>query len=107
MFDLLLLPLTSETVVTGSVVPSGTLTNGMQIKDGLAVTSLSPIRLNDSLVTAPNVLAGNGIIHFIDSVLIPPSLVGSVTNSFEVESSATRSGVFAICSVGVLILSLL
>jgi len=38
------------------------------------------LAINDSYVVTPNVEAFNGIIHILDSVLIPPSLQGAVND---------------------------
>ena len=34
------------------------------------------VKINDATVTTPEIMASNGIIHVIDSVLLPPSLAG-------------------------------
>ena len=40
--------------------------------DSLTVTSLDPVTINDSVVTTANIEASNGVVHLIDTVLIPP-----------------------------------
>jgi Fasciclin domain len=82
------------TVVVGSAVPSSALTNGMQIKDGLSVTSLDPVKLNSASVTVANIPARNGIVHMINTVLIPPSLRNTATTSNTVQNAIESSAVF-------------
>jgi len=38
----------------------------------LNVTSMDPVTLNDSIVVGADVLANNGVVHVIDTVLVPP-----------------------------------
>jgi Fasciclin domain len=87
------------TVVVGSAVPSSALTNGMQIKDGLSVTSLDPVKLNSASVTVANIPAGNGIVHMINTVLIPPSLRDTATSSNTVQNAIESSAVFRLNSL--------
>jgi len=37
----------------------------------------STVTINDATVTTPDIMASNGIIHVIDTVLLPPSLASS------------------------------
>ena len=37
------------------------------------------VMINDATVTTPDIMASNGIIHVIDTVLLPPSLVASMS----------------------------
>jgi uncharacterized surface protein with fasciclin (FAS1) repeats len=65
-------------VVSGDF-PSTKLSNGENIKtlEGLDVTvdiAGSTVKINDATVTEPNVQASNGVVHVIDSVLIPSNL---------------------------------
>jgi len=61
-------------------VERSNLTNGEKI-DTLAgkqvnvTISGSSVKINDANVTIPDVLAGNGVVHVIGSVLIPPDFV--------------------------------
>jgi len=48
-------------------------TNGT-IQDGL-----TGIRASDARITTPNISASNGIIHIIDQVIVPPSIVAALT----------------------------
>ena len=36
------------------------------------------VTINDATVTTPDIAASNGIIHVIDTVLLPPSLAASM-----------------------------
>ena len=61
-------------VVAGAVM-SGDLTDGMTAAtvNGADVTvSLDPVMVNDANVVAADIEASNGVIHVIDSVLLPP-----------------------------------
>lgn len=60
-------------VVPGKVL-SKDLKDGMKVKTvgGKEVTiSLNPVKVNESNVVKPDVLASNGVIHVIDAVLLP------------------------------------
>ena len=39
----------------------------------MTVTSLDPVKINESEVIQADVMASNGVIHVIDAVLMPPS----------------------------------
>ena len=61
-------------VVPGAVM-SGDLTDGMTATtvNGADITiSLDPVMVNDATVVAADIEASNGVIHVIDSVLMPP-----------------------------------
>lgn len=67
-------------VVPGAVAYSTTLTNGQTVPtaEGSVLTvSLrnGGVFINDARVIIPNVLTENGVVHVIDKVLIPPSLL--------------------------------
>jgi Fasciclin domain len=66
----------------------------MQIKDGLTVTSLSPVKLNSATVAVANIPARNGIVHMINNVLIPPSLSNTATTSNTTLNAIESSAVF-------------
>lgn len=60
-------------VVAGAVM-SGDLTDGMTAAtvNGADITiSLDPVMVNDATVVAADIEASNGVIHVIDSVLMP------------------------------------
>ena len=63
-------------LVLDSVVFSADLVEGAVVTalngDSLTVTSLDPVTINDSVVTTANIEASNGVVHLIDTVLIPP-----------------------------------
>ncbi|WP_224816255.1 fasciclin domain-containing protein [Hasllibacter sp. MH4015] len=61
-------------VVSGAVM-SGDLTDGMTAAtvNGAEITvSLDPVMINDANVVTADIEASNGVIHVIDSVLMPP-----------------------------------
>jgi uncharacterized surface protein with fasciclin (FAS1) repeats len=63
--------------------------------DELTVTDLDPVTINDSIVVASDVLANNGVIHVIDTVLMPP------TDEMPMETSSASTVSF----IGVLAVS--
>jgi transforming growth factor-beta-induced protein len=48
------------------------------------------VKVNNATITQPDILASNGLIHAIDSVLIPPSLL-TATNTISGTGIATRT----------------
>merc|ERR1711998_273155 len=65
-------------VVAGAAVFAKDLKNDEQIKtvEGKVVTahvSGTSVKINDATVTTANVAASNGVVHIIDTVLLPPS----------------------------------
>ena len=62
-------------VVPGKVM-SGDLTNGMKAAtvQGADVTIMTQggVKVNDATVVTPDIAASNGVIHVIDSVIMPP-----------------------------------
>ena len=38
----------------------------------MTVTSLDPVKINESEVIQADVMASNGVIHVLDAVLLPP-----------------------------------
>jgi len=74
-------PLTQvlEYHVASGDYPSTRLSNGEKIKtlEGLSVnvaTEGNTVKINDATVTEPSIQASNGVVHLIDSVLIPSNL---------------------------------
>jgi len=66
-------------VVSGNAV-ADSLREGQKVVtvEGSTVSvSLHPISINNVLVTVKDVLASNGVVHIIDSVLVPPT-IGSI-----------------------------
>jgi uncharacterized surface protein with fasciclin (FAS1) repeats len=65
-------------VVPGSY-PASALTDGMKLKtvqgEDITITIKDDkVYANEAMVTAADVTASNGVIHIVDSVLIPPSM---------------------------------
>jgi uncharacterized surface protein with fasciclin (FAS1) repeats len=62
--------------VTSGNITSGDLKNGEMIKmlmggDVTVKINGTTVMINDAMVTTPNVIASNGVVHIIDKVLIP------------------------------------
>ena len=62
-------------VVPGAVM-SGDLSDGMEaetVSGGtLTISTTDGVMVNDATVTTPDIEASNGVIHVIDTVLLPP-----------------------------------
>jgi len=67
-------------VLTFHVVPGIVLSSDLSMGSTLTavnggvlnVTSMDPVTLNDSIVVGADILANNGVVHVIDTVLVPP-----------------------------------
>ena len=72
----LLLDVLEYHIIEGAAVLSTDLMVGMTpaTEEGstVEVTSLDPVKINDSIVTTRDILASNGVVHLIDTVLVPP-----------------------------------
>jgi uncharacterized surface protein with fasciclin (FAS1) repeats len=69
-------------IIKGNAVEASDLTLNMRpmTMEGstLKITSLSPVKINDvAMVTTADIMASNGVIHKIDTVLMPPADVPS------------------------------
>ena len=74
-------------VVAGAAVFAKDLKNDEQIKtvEGKTVTahvSGTSVKINDATVTTANVAASNGVVHIIDTVLLPPAMLAEVEFEF-------------------------
>ena len=78
-------------------VPNVVTVEGEQVKITAADGS---VRINDSRVIQPDLPASNGIIHVIDTLLIPPSQLGVLPNT---GSAETADWPFALAALGVAI----
>ena len=69
------LPVFVCSVVPDAIIKSSDLAQGATVTalsgGTLTVSSLSPPTINGSVVVQADVLANNGIVHVIDSVLVP------------------------------------
>jgi uncharacterized surface protein with fasciclin (FAS1) repeats len=74
-------PITAAQIIQA---PTARTLQGQSIRVNVSGNS---VHLNDATVTQPDVVASNGIIHVIDSVLIPPSGVGNLPTAGEADSS--------------------
>ena len=78
---------------------SSTLSNGdFETLSGDPITvavSGMGVKINDASVVIPDIIASNGIIHVIDTVLIPPSL-GSI---YDIGSNTEGFSTLGKCSV--------
>ncbi len=81
-------------------VPNVRTVEGEQVK---ITAADGGVRINDSQVIQPDLQAANGIIHVIDAVLIPPSLVASLPNTGSAEPATWP---FAVAGLGVAIAAL-
>jgi uncharacterized surface protein with fasciclin (FAS1) repeats len=58
------------------------------------------VRVNDAHVVATDIVASNGVIHVIDTVILPPSVTAASTNVIELPVKATNdSGVSGIVTL--------
>ena len=77
---------------------SSTLSNGdVDTLSGDPITvavSDTGVKINDASVVIPDIIASNGIIHVIDTVLLPPSL-GSI---YDIGSSTADFSTLGKCS---------
>lgn len=64
--------------VVGSKVMSTDLTNGMEAVtvqgEKIKVDLTSGVKINNATVTTADVKASNGVVHIIDTVILPPSM---------------------------------
>lgn len=83
-------------VVAGSVLAADVVTlESAATINGAAVTiaiSTNGVMIDNAMVTATDILASNGVIHVIDSVIIPPAAPTAVETSSwgSVKSDAVR-----------------
>jgi uncharacterized surface protein with fasciclin (FAS1) repeats len=49
-------------------------------RDGSIADGLTGVRASDATIRAADISASNGIIHVIDEVIVPPSVVAALTN---------------------------
>ncbi|NRA65618.1 MAG: fasciclin domain-containing protein [Pseudobacteriovorax sp.] len=78
----------AETVVTLS---EATMANG----DTVAISvSEGTVMINDSVVTMTDVIATNGVIHVIDTVLLPPTSEEPEPELLDIVETAKAAGVF-------------
>jgi transforming growth factor-beta-induced protein len=68
----------------GQKVYSSDLSVGLKAKtlEGniIEVTSLDPVKINDSEVISADIQASNGVVHTIDTVLLPPSATDTIVD---------------------------
>jgi len=83
-------------VVAGSVLAADVVTlESATTVNGASVTidvSTNGVMVDNAMVTATDILASNGVIHVIDSVILPPAAPTAVESSSwgSVKSNATR-----------------
>ena len=69
--------------VVPGIVLSSDLTDGATVAtaQGSQVTaSLNPVMINDANVVTADILASNGVIHVVDTVLVPPPAISQPTS---------------------------
>ena len=54
----------------GAILPDNALT--------LVADDMGGLMINDSMVVAADIAASNGVIHVIDSILVPPSVLAAL-----------------------------
>ena len=72
---------TLQDILKYHVVPAKVLSTDLSLNQkaptlegsDVTVTSLDPVKINESEVIQADVMASNGVIHVIDAVLMPPS----------------------------------
>jgi uncharacterized surface protein with fasciclin (FAS1) repeats len=64
------------TAADAATLPSATTAEG---EDVAIATSDGGVRINDATVTHADIMASNGVIHVIDTVLLPPSLAAGTS----------------------------
>ena len=71
--------------VTSGFAPSGSLLLDQRVlmmnEESTNITSLHPAMINDANIVAADLIAGNGIVHVIDKVLLPFSATASVVTA--------------------------
>jgi len=82
-------------VVSGAVIRSTDLAEGAMVTalngETLTVTSLDPPTINESVVIAADILASNGVVHLIDTVLVPPAIEPTMEPTVESSVEPTMS----------------
>ncbi len=86
--------------VLGSQVASTDLSNGiaaetLEGKDVIVAIRNDSVFINNALVTMVDVQADNGVIHFLDAVLLPPSTVTDVVVNSELHNTLETAVVAA------------
>jgi uncharacterized surface protein with fasciclin (FAS1) repeats len=66
----------AETAAGVSMLQQATTVEGEDVTISAADGT---VQVNDATVTTPDIMASNGIIHVIDTVLLPPSLAANAT----------------------------
>ncbi len=67
-------PRRGERTITPLLGETFAVRTDLTIRDGL-----TGVRENDASIVTPNISANNGIIHVIDQVIVPPSVVAALT----------------------------
>ena len=76
---------TLQDILKYHVVPAKVLSTDLTLNQhattlegsDVTVTSLDPVKINESEVIQADVMASNGVIHVLDAVLLPPAAPGS------------------------------
>ena len=68
----------------------------------MTVTSLDPVKINESEVIQADVMASNGVIHVLDAVLLPPDDEPTKgPTAMEESDSAGRAGLAVAAAAAV------
>ncbi len=94
--DILLYHVVADQVVDSTTAISLAGSSVTMANDDTVAVSLSEgqLLLNESVVTATDIAASNGVIHVLDSVLIPPADVPPVENLHNIYDTAIAAGNF-------------
>ncbi|MBL7802258.1 MAG: fasciclin domain-containing protein [Saprospiraceae bacterium] len=90
--------------VTTGYVPSSLNFTGSTFPVSLFANTASGVKINEATVTTADVLADNGVVHIIDKVMVPPTVVNHALNNpnFSILVAALTRSDLGVDYVGVL-----
>lgn len=90
--------------VTTGYVPSSLNFTGSTFPVSLFANTASGVKINEATVTTADVLADNGVVHIIDKVMLPPTVVNHALNNpnFSILVAALTRSDLGVDYVGVL-----
>lgn len=74
--EIVLYHVVADDALLSSVLTDGATATTMQGEDVVVSIADGAVKINDSTVVQADILGANGVIHFIDSVILPPNLMG-------------------------------
>ncbi len=99
LIDILLYHVVADELTANEVLANSSL---MTLQGASLDVSISPVTVGGSTLAATNVLARNGIVHAVDSVLLPPipflneALRGETSQAIDFESAAVEATVSSL-----------